>query len=51
MEDLNTPMAQWLAEAGWNESYITLTSKAIIILGILLVHVVIGLCPERCVVI
>ena len=37
MEDLNTLVAQWLAEAGWNESYITLTTKAIIILGILLV--------------
>ena len=37
MEDLNTLVAQWLAEAGWSESYITLTTKAIIILGILLV--------------
>lgn len=37
MEDLNTLVAQWLAEAGWNESYIALTTKAIIILGILLV--------------
>lgn len=37
MEDLNTLVAQWLVEAGWNESYIALTTKAIIILGILLV--------------
>lgn len=37
MEDLNTLVAQWLSEAGWNESYIALTTKAIIILGILLV--------------
>ena len=37
MEDLNTLVAQWLAETGWDESYITLTTKAIIILGILLV--------------
>ena len=37
MEDLNTLVAQWLAETGWSESYITLTTKAIIILGILLV--------------
>lgn len=37
MEDLNTLVAQWLAEAGWDESYIALTTKAIIILGILLV--------------
>ncbi len=37
MEDLNTLVAQWLVEAGWSESYIALTTKAIIILGILLV--------------
>ena len=50
MEDLNTPMAQWLAEAGWNESYITLTSKAIIILGILLVASVVTVVFRRLVV-
>lgn len=50
MEDLNTPMAQWLAEAGWNESYITLTSKAIIILGILLVASVMTVVFRRLVV-
>ena len=37
MEDLNTLVAEWLAGTGWSETYIALTTKIIIILGILLV--------------
>lgn len=37
MEDLNTLVAEWLAGTGWSETYIVLTTKIIIILGILLV--------------
>lgn len=50
MEDLNTLMAQWLAGAGWNESYIMLTTKIIIILGILLVASVVTIVFRRLVV-
>lgn len=41
MEDLNTLVAGWLADAGWKEAYIALTTKAIIILGILAVAFVV----------
>ena len=37
MEDLNTLVAEWLTGTGWSESWIALTTKIIIILGILLV--------------
>lgn len=37
MGELNDAIAGWLAEYGWNEAYIGLTAKLIIVLGILLV--------------
>lgn len=37
MGELNDTIAGWLTEYGWNEAYIGLTAKSIIVLGILLV--------------
>ena len=37
MKELNELIAGWLTESGWSEAYIGLTTKTIIILGILLV--------------
>lgn len=47
MEDLNTLVAGWLAGTGWSESWIALTTKIIIILGILLVAFVVTVVFRR----
>lgn len=36
MEELNDAIAGWLMESGWGETYIGLTTKTIIVLGILI---------------
>lgn len=50
MGELNDTIAGWLTEYGWNEAYIGLTAKSIIVLGILLVAYVTTMLFRRLVV-
>ncbi len=50
MGELNDTIAGWLTECGWNEAYIGLTAKSIIVLGILLVAYVTTMLFRRLVV-
>lgn len=50
MGELNDAIAGWLTECGWNEAYIGLTAKSIIVLGILLVAYVTTMLFRRLVV-
>ena len=50
MGELNDTIAGWLTDYGWNEAYIGLTAKSIIVLGILLVAYVTTMLFRRLVV-
>lgn len=50
MGELNDTIAGWLTECGWNQAYIGLTAKSIIVLGILLVAYVTTMLFRRLVV-